>query len=109
MVAAFVPSPTFASRTAVPTTLRHPRKPNAPHARPPWPHEGGDDVGSFADIGKSGWDPDVTRPGFADLMDAVRAGQVDIVLVFALSSTHPTRRGGGDDPSMNYSATGSRS
>jgi DNA invertase Pin-like site-specific DNA recombinase len=55
---------------------------------------GWDDAGSFEDVGLSGWDPNIHRPGFAEMMDAVRAGHVDVVVVFALSRL--TRRGAGE-------------
>ncbi|MFG3480069.1 recombinase family protein [Streptomyces sp. NPDC047980] len=47
--------------------------------------------GHFADVGKSGWDPNVTRPEFEEMMSAVRAGHVDAVVVFSLSRL--TRQG----------------
>lgn len=53
--------------------------------------KGWDLAGSFADVGRSGWDPNVERPEFQELMTAVRAGQVDAVVVFALSRL--TRQG----------------
>jgi site-specific DNA recombinase len=48
-------------------------------------------AGHFADVGKSGWDPNVTRPEFEELMAAVRGGHVDAVIVFSLSRL--TRQG----------------
>ncbi len=39
----------------------------------------------FADVGRSGWDPNVERPEYEEMMTAVRAGHVDAVVVFALS------------------------
>jgi DNA invertase Pin-like site-specific DNA recombinase len=50
-----------------------------------------ENTGHFEDIGKSGWDPNVTRPGSEEMMAAVRAGQVDAVVVFSLSRL--TRQG----------------
>ncbi|MFJ1758030.1 recombinase family protein [Kitasatospora sp. NPDC088134] len=52
---------------------------------------GWENAGHFEDIGKSGWDPNTHRPGFEELMAAVRAGHVDAVVVFSLSRL--TRRG----------------
>ncbi|MFH9819903.1 recombinase family protein [Streptomyces sp. NPDC017230] len=48
-------------------------------------------AGHFADVGKSGWDPNVMRPEFEELMSAVRGGHVDAVVVFSLSRL--TRQG----------------
>ncbi|WP_063775112.1 recombinase family protein [Streptacidiphilus anmyonensis] len=45
----------------------------------------------FQDVGKSGWDPEAQRDGFEAMMKAVRAGEVDVVIVFTLSRL--TRRG----------------
>lgn len=45
----------------------------------------------FQDIGKSGWDPDTERAGFDAMMAAVRAGEVDVVVVFSLARL--TRQG----------------
>lgn len=45
----------------------------------------------FQDIGKSGWDPDTQRAGFDAMMAAVRAGEVDVVVVFSLARL--TRQG----------------
>ncbi|MEV6384453.1 recombinase family protein [Streptomyces sp. NPDC051773] len=53
--------------------------------------KGWDIAGHFADVGKSGWDPNVERPEFEELMAAVRAGHVDAVVVFSLSRL--TRQG----------------
>ncbi|WP_329563772.1 recombinase family protein [Kitasatospora sp. NBC_01266] len=53
--------------------------------------KGWENTGHFEDVGKSGWDPNVTRPGFEELMAAVRAGHVDAVVVFSLSRL--TRQG----------------
>ncbi|MEU9113026.1 recombinase family protein [Streptomyces sp. NPDC048483] len=53
--------------------------------------KGWDDAGHVEDVGKSGWDPSVHRPGFEEMMAAVRAGHVDAVVVFSLSRL--TRRG----------------
>ncbi|WP_157878798.1 recombinase family protein [Streptomyces sp. CT34] len=41
-------------------------------------------AGSLADVGRSGWDPNVERPEFEEMMTAVRAGHVDAVVVFTL-------------------------
>jgi DNA invertase Pin-like site-specific DNA recombinase len=48
-------------------------------------------AGDFADVGRSGWDPNVERPEFEEMMTAVRAGHVDAVVVFSLSRL--TRQG----------------
>jgi DNA invertase Pin-like site-specific DNA recombinase len=48
-------------------------------------------TGTFADIGKSGWDPNVQRPEFEEMMAAVRGRQVDAIVVFSLSRL--TRQG----------------
>lgn len=48
-------------------------------------------AGHFADVGRSGWDPNAERPEFDELMAAVRAGHVDAVVVFALARL--TRQG----------------
>ncbi|MFJ2114046.1 MULTISPECIES: recombinase family protein [unclassified Streptomyces] len=53
--------------------------------------KGWNDAGHFEDVGKSGWDPSIHRPGFEEMMDAVRGGHVDAVVVFSLSRL--TRRG----------------
>ncbi|MEU3710278.1 recombinase family protein [Streptomyces catenulae] len=53
--------------------------------------KGWDLAGSFADVGRSGWDPNVERPEFEEMLTAVRAGHVDAVVVFALSRL--TRQG----------------
>ncbi|MER8100451.1 recombinase family protein [Kitasatospora sp. NPDC094016] len=53
--------------------------------------KGRENNGHFEDVGKSGWDPDVTRPGFEEMMAAVRAGRVDAVIVVSLSRL--TRQG----------------
>lgn len=53
--------------------------------------KGWDVAGNFADVGKSGWDPKVQRPGFEEMMAAVRGGHVDAVVVFSLSRL--TRQG----------------
>ncbi|MFE1500651.1 recombinase family protein, partial [Streptomyces albidoflavus] len=52
---------------------------------------GGSEAGHFEDVGKSGWDPSIHRPGFEEMMTAVRGGHVDAVVVFSLSRL--TRRG----------------
>jgi DNA invertase Pin-like site-specific DNA recombinase len=46
---------------------------------------------TFKDVGRSGWDPSVIRPGFEKMMDAVRAGEVDVVICNELSRL--TRQG----------------
>src|SRR3954454_18873857 len=51
-------------------------------------------VHTFKDVGRSGWDPKTVRPGFEDLMTAVRAGEVDVVMVNELSRL--TRQGAHD-------------
>lgn len=51
-------------------------------------------VHRFKDVGRSGWDPKAVRPGFDQLMDAVRAGEVDAVVVNELSRL--TRKGAHD-------------
>jgi DNA invertase Pin-like site-specific DNA recombinase len=48
-------------------------------------------TGTFADIGKSGWDPNVERPEFEEMMTAVRGGHIDAIVVFSLSRL--TRQG----------------
>jgi site-specific DNA recombinase len=53
--------------------------------------KGWDIAGHFADVGKSGGDPNVQRPEFEEMMSAVRAGHVDAVVVFSLSRL--TRQG----------------
>jgi DNA invertase Pin-like site-specific DNA recombinase len=56
--------------------------------------KGWDIAGYFADVGKSGWDPNVVRPEFEEMMSAVHAGHVDAVVVFSLSRlTRLTRQG----------------
>jgi site-specific DNA recombinase len=39
----------------------------------------------YADIGVSGWSHTVKRPGYEAMMRDIRAGQLDVVIVFALS------------------------
>ncbi|MFB7028755.1 MULTISPECIES: recombinase family protein [unclassified Streptomyces] len=51
-------------------------------------------VHTFKDVGRSGWDPHAIRPGFEGLMSAVRAGEVDVVVVNELSRL--TRKGAHD-------------
>ncbi|MFD8975026.1 recombinase family protein [Streptomyces sp. NPDC059593] len=51
-------------------------------------------VHAFEDVGRSGWDPHAIRPAFEDLMSAVRAGEVDVVVVNELSRL--TRKGAHD-------------
>ncbi|MDX2293746.1 MULTISPECIES: recombinase family protein [Streptomyces] len=51
-------------------------------------------IHTFKDVGRSGWDPHAIRPGFEDLMSAVRAGEVDVVVVNELSRL--TRKGAHD-------------
>ncbi len=55
-------------------------------SQPGWVH-----VGHFEDVGLSGYDPNVVRPGYDALMEAVRAGECDVVVIFKLSRL--TRRG----------------
>ncbi|MHC0429218.1 recombinase family protein [Streptomyces sp. O3] len=42
-------------------------------------------VKRFRDVGKSGWDPSVQRDGFDDMMQWVRDGKCDVVVIFTLS------------------------
>ncbi|MFJ7419795.1 recombinase family protein [Streptomyces uncialis] len=42
-------------------------------------------VKRFRDVGKSGWDPSVKRDGFDEMMDWVRGGKCDVVVIFTLS------------------------
>ncbi|MCM1945460.1 recombinase family protein [Streptomyces sp. G2] len=42
-------------------------------------------VKRFRDVGKSGWDPSVQRDGFDEMMDWVRGGKCDVVVIFTLS------------------------
>ncbi|MEV6326560.1 recombinase family protein [Streptomyces sp. NPDC051909] len=51
-------------------------------------------VHAFRDVGRSGWDPNAVRAAFEDLMSAVRAGEVDVVVVSELSRL--TRKGAHD-------------
>ncbi|MER6531588.1 recombinase family protein [Streptomyces sp. NPDC001508] len=51
-------------------------------------------VHTFKDVGRSGWDPKAVRPGFEELMTAVRGGEVDVVVVNELSRL--TRKGAHD-------------
>lgn len=51
-------------------------------------------VHRFKDVGRSGWDPNAVRPGFEELMAAVRVGEVDAVVVNELSRL--TRKGAHD-------------
>ncbi|MFJ4875562.1 recombinase family protein [Streptomyces sp. NPDC088745] len=53
--------------------------------------KGWSDAGHFEDVGKSGWDPSIVRPGFEEMIAAVRGGHVDAVIVFSRSRL--TRRG----------------
>lgn len=53
--------------------------------------KGWDSAGHFADVGKSGWDHNATRPEFEEMTAAVHAGHVDAVIVFSLSRL--TRQG----------------
>ncbi|MEU4097764.1 recombinase family protein [Streptomyces sp. NPDC026673] len=53
--------------------------------------KGWDIAGHFADVGKSGWDPNVERSEFEEMMSAVRAGHVDAVVVFSLTADTGTR------------------
>ncbi|AXE26228.1 hypothetical protein C0216_24675 [Streptomyces globosus] len=83
-------SPTSVSQSVVRTIhRRHPWR-SATGAR----HSsarGSNVAGHFEDAGKSGWDPSIHRPGFEEMMAAVRGGHVDAVVVFSLSRL--TRRG----------------
>ncbi|KIQ61484.1 hypothetical protein TR51_25345 [Kitasatospora griseola] len=51
-------------------------------------------VGEFADVGRSGWDPNVIRTDFEKMMTGVRAGEADVVIVNELSRL--TRQGAQD-------------
>ncbi|MFE3591938.1 recombinase family protein [Streptomyces niveus] len=42
-------------------------------------------VKRFRDVGKSGWDPSVQRDGFDEMMQWVRDGKADVVVIFTLS------------------------
>ncbi|MGW2367348.1 recombinase family protein [Streptomyces sp. NPDC001667] len=42
-------------------------------------------VKRFRDVGKSGWDPSVQRDGFDEMMQWVRDGKCDVVVIFTLS------------------------
>jgi site-specific DNA recombinase len=53
--------------------------------------KGWHNAGTFADIGVSGWDPDIVRPEFEEMMTAARNGEIDAVVIFMLSRL--TRRG----------------
>jgi len=48
-------------------------------------------VAEFKDIGKSGWDPSVERPGFEAMMAAVERGEIDVIVINELSRL--TRQG----------------
>jgi DNA invertase Pin-like site-specific DNA recombinase len=48
-------------------------------------------VREFKDVGKSGWDPKTVRPEFEEMMAAVRAGELDVIVVNELSRL--TRQG----------------
>lgn len=48
-------------------------------------------VRHFEDVGRSGFDPKIRRPGFEALMDAVRAEECDVLVIPALSRL--TRQG----------------
>ncbi|MEE1835751.1 recombinase family protein [Streptomyces sp. SP17KL33] len=47
--------------------------------------------GGFADIGISGYDPNAYRPGYEEMMQWVKDGKCDVVVIFALSRL--TRQG----------------
>ncbi|MFH9802827.1 recombinase family protein [Streptomyces albidoflavus] len=51
-------------------------------------------VGEFVDTGRSGWDPNVVRAEFETMMDEIRAGNGDAVVVNELSRL--TRKGAHD-------------
>lgn len=55
-------------------------------SQPGWTH-----AGHFEDVGISGYDPNAYRPGYEDLMNLVRSGGCDVVVVYALSRL--TRQG----------------
>ncbi|MFC7966856.1 recombinase family protein [Streptomyces cinereoruber] len=61
--------------------------------------KGWDIAGNFSDVGKSGWDPSTARPAFEEMMQAVRAGAVDAMVVFSLSRL--TRQGALDAMLIN--------
>jgi DNA invertase Pin-like site-specific DNA recombinase len=41
-------------------------------------------VACFTDVGKSGWNPKVTRPAFEEMMQWVRDGKCDVVVIYEL-------------------------
>ncbi|MFI8369216.1 recombinase family protein [Streptomyces sp. NPDC085466] len=49
---------------------------------------------TFKDVGRSGWDPHVIRLSLEDLMSAVRAGEVDVVVDASSTVPHSGLRGG---------------
>ncbi|MFF7361092.1 recombinase family protein [Streptomyces sp. NPDC008125] len=51
-------------------------------------------AGEFVDVGRSGWDPNVIRADFEDMMTGIRAGEADVVVVNELSRL--TRKGAHD-------------
>lgn len=51
-------------------------------------------VGRFADVGRSGWDPNVVRTDFEKMMKAVRAREGDVIIVLELARL--TRKGAFD-------------
>lgn len=55
-------------------------------SQPGWRH-----VAHYEDIGVSGYDPNAYRPGFEEMMNDVRAGKLDVIVVMALSRL--TRKG----------------
>lgn len=62
--------------------------------------QGFNPVACFSDVGKSGWDAKVIRPGFEEMMTWVRAGKCDVVVIYMLSRL--TRQGALD--AMNIEA-----
>lgn len=55
-------------------------------SQPGWAH-----VAHYEDVGISGFDPDAYRPGYEEMMEDVRAGKLDVIVVLALSRL--TRKG----------------
>lgn len=51
-------------------------------------------VGRYADVGRSGWDPNVIRADFEKMMKAVRAREGDVIIVLELARL--TRKGAFD-------------
>jgi site-specific DNA recombinase len=66
--------------------------------------KGWENAGYFEDVGKSGWDPKVYRPGFEEMMTAVRQRRVDAVVVYSLSRL--TRQGALEAVKINEELVG---